>query len=493
MVAGAGADVRSGLVESRLVKVRAGERGSGWAVGTRGVLTARHVVLPFLTGRVTFCLAVPNPAPAAAAFHCTVIWQDDGRDLALLEVEAAQSAAWAVLVGAEPSPVLAEPGTVAVPAEVIGYPDAAVEADYPHPELALGWLKPARGALSDRMPFDLDGGVPDDSLLWQGMSGAAVRDRPYGRLVGVVVEVDEDRQHRRLYAVALPDPEVDVDFGSSLRQLGVPTVLEAAAAPRHKRLLALLDEAGRPYTAEGVPDLGRLGPRRSRTDIDTRGDPYYPYAAREVDEKLASALDDRVERRDSRVLLLVGQAMAGKSRTAARAVTTHPVTSRMRLLRPHLESDPADLVELARGLASTGGALLWLDDAQNYLIRMDSERVRTLTGTPGLVVVATLRTEILANLQRQLLSAGRMLNDDSLIQRIELDDEWTAHEQEALADADPVIRERVAAGQPLGRVLGAADELRQLVAQEELNAYVASLKLKADVKVQQDRLDKKPQ
>jgi peptidyl-prolyl cis-trans isomerase D len=39
----------------------------------------------------------------------------------------------------------------------------------------------------------------------------------------------------------------------------------------------------------------------------------------------------------------------------------------------------------------------------------------------------------------------------------------------------------------------AADELRQLVAQEELNAYVASLKLKADVKVEQDRLEKKPQ
>ncbi len=39
----------------------------------------------------------------------------------------------------------------------------------------------------------------------------------------------------------------------------------------------------------------------------------------------------------------------------------------------------------------------------------------------------------------------------------------------------------------------AADELRQLVAQEELNAYVASLKLKADVKIQQDRLEKKPQ
>jgi peptidyl-prolyl cis-trans isomerase D len=39
----------------------------------------------------------------------------------------------------------------------------------------------------------------------------------------------------------------------------------------------------------------------------------------------------------------------------------------------------------------------------------------------------------------------------------------------------------------------AADELRQLVAQEELNAYVASLKQKSDVKVQQDRVEKKPQ
>ena len=38
----------------------------------------------------------------------------------------------------------------------------------------------------------------------------------------------------------------------------------------------------------------------------------------------------------------------------------------------------------------------------------------------------------------------------------------------------------------------ALDELRQMVGQEELNAYVASLRLKADVKVVQDRLEKKP-
>lgn len=37
----------------------------------------------------------------------------------------------------------------------------------------------------------------------------------------------------------------------------------------------------------------------------------------------------------------------------------------------------------------------------------------------------------------------------------------------------------------------AAEELRQLVAQEELNAYVSSLKQKSDVKVQQDRVERK--
>ena len=40
---------------------------------------------------------------------------------------------------------------------------------------------------------------------------------------------------------------------------------------------------------------------------------------------------------------------------------------------------------------------------------------------------------------------------------------------------------------------GVSEELRQLFGQEQLNAYIASLKLKGDVKVQQDRLEKKEQ
>ena len=49
------------------------------------------------------------------------------------------------------------------------------------------------------------------------------------------------------------------------------------------------------------------------------------------------------------------------------------------------------------------------------------------------------------------------------------------------AAADPARRKSV------------SDEMRQLVGQEELNAYVATLKLKADVKVVQERLEKKQQ
>ena len=37
----------------------------------------------------------------------------------------------------------------------------------------------------------------------------------------------------------------------------------------------------------------------------------------------------------------------------------------------------------------------------------------------------------------------------------------------------------------------ASEELRKLMGQEELNAYVAGLKAKSDIKVQQDQLEKK--
>jgi hypothetical protein len=148
------------------------------------------------------------------------------------------------------------------------------------------------------------------------MSGAGVRDAA-GRLLGVVVEVAEDRQQRRMFAAVLPDPRTDRKFAAALRRIDGPRDLEAANAPRARQLLQLVDPCGRPYPALRVPGLGWLGVRLARTDIDTRGDPFYPYVPRDVDRELDAALDARAAGADRRVLLLVGDAMAGKSRCLA--------------------------------------------------------------------------------------------------------------------------------------------------------------------------------
>jgi tetratricopeptide (TPR) repeat protein len=455
-----------GLVEPRLVKVRAGERGAGWGVGDRGVLTARHVVAPFLQGQVDRCLAVPDPAPGAAVFDCTVAWEDKGRDLALLAVNDEQVSDWEAAVGPGPGPVLAEPGTAGVSAEAVGYPDASVEDDFPNPELALGWLKPAGGAVSGRMPFDVGGGVPEDALLWQGMSGAVVRDREFGRLLGVVVEVDEDRQQRRLYVAVFPDPDVDADFTAALRRVGARMVLEASYAPTSRRLLEWSDISGRPPTAGASEDLHRVfGVRTARTDIDTQGDPYFPYARRDLDPAITLALDRRVSRAEARVLLLVGEAMTGKSRTGAHALRAHPVLSGWPLLVPKHRSDLQEVVELAPDT----GAVLWLDDLNTYAAELSPGVVRYWQGRPGLVVVATLRTDLLRSLQANpdLRPALNVVEDESLVERFKLPAECSPAEQQGLAEADPSVQQKVAEGVPLGEVLGAAEELRHKLERAE--------------------------
>ena len=125
--------------------------------------------------------------------------------------------------------------------------------------------------------------------MWQGMSGAAVRDS-HGRLLGVVVAVDEKHQQRRFYVATLPDPALDVMFGQALTAVGASPLIEASNAPANRELLAMLDPAGRPYTAAGMPELISFGVfPRIRTDIDTHGDPYYPYVRRDLDQVLSEA------------------------------------------------------------------------------------------------------------------------------------------------------------------------------------------------------------
>jgi Trypsin-like peptidase domain len=440
--------MNSELVEPRLVKVRAGRRGSGWAIGQRGVLTARHVVQDFLAHQAEACLAVPDPAPGTAVFGCTVSWEDAVRDLAVLQIRAEQVQAWDTAIGQRPAPVLAKPGTDKVDATAVGYPAVAIDSDWPQPEQVPGTLLPTGGAVSGRMPFDVDTSLPDTADLWKGISGAVLRDR-HGRLLGVVIEADNKRQQRRLYVSALPDPECDPKFAAALISVGAVPVLEAADAPHARELLALLDEpVGRPYTAITVPNLGELGTRESRTDIDTHGNAYYPYIARTVDTDLVNAIDRRVSGQDDRLLLVVGEPMTGKSRTLAEAIQRHMTVSRMDLLVPHGQ---CDLRQLARFVPVTG-ALLWLDDLIERVTALDRGLMQSLLRIPHLIKVGSLRTDELRLLQDKpnMRSAWKVLDDRSLVEQVELKERWTEKEQQGLSYAEPFIRERVEERPPPG-------------------------------------------
>lgn len=451
-------DEKIGLVEPRLVKVRAGSRGAGWAVGTRGVLTARHVIVPFLEHTVSHCLAVPNPRPGAREFDCTVLWEDKSRDLALLAVNDSQVAAWGAAVGSGSGLALAEPGTTTVQVESVGYPNAAIEKGHPHPLQAPGVLLPTGGAVSGQMPLDVDTSVPMDSALWHGMSGAVVRERgANGRLLGVVVKADPDHQHRRLYARPFPDPARDTDFAAALIAVGAVPVLEAANAPAVRRLLAVWDEAGRLFQCGEATELSLFGARKARTDVDTHGDPYYPYAQRSIDNDVVTALSRRVDGSDNRMLLLVGAAMSGKSRMGAEALLHHPILSARPLLIPSKASD----LRAVADLAPVGGAVIWLDDLNTFSAGIDAGLVRYWQSRPGLVVVATLRSDLLGELlgSHQMRPTWAVVDDEALVEQVRLPAEWSDDDQRALESVEPTIREKVAAGLSIGEVLGAAEEL----------------------------------
>src|SRR5215475_12976900 len=170
----------------QLVKVRAGGRGSGWAIGHSGVLTALHVVRPYLANphhpetnaSGVRCLAVTGAPTGEDLFDCAVVWQGEAADLALLQIANGRRDVWWTRLIDEAPTVLAIPGTDPIyDVSAIGFPDAtlAIDANRPDPNQPTGTLLPSSG-IPGRIGFDVSTSVPDDHPLWQGLSGAAIRD-----------------------------------------------------------------------------------------------------------------------------------------------------------------------------------------------------------------------------------------------------------------------------------------------------------------------------
>ena len=252
------------LWEDRLVEVwgAPGRADSGVAFGAAGVLTARHVVAEGSPVRVQARIvrrADLASAGAAAApwVSMRVVAADPDWDLAVLEVDPDAHGAGRWQVPASAGPRLAAVSGAAEPAcESVGFPDASVQgraSSRPNDRvrqseqaagmlLPMGQVKAYRGAApmpKQVMPLDVVTATPEQAAKWGGMSGAGVVLAD-GRLAGIVVGVEPDRQARRLLVVPLAPALTSArPLQEALKRVsGGPLVIEPRQTSRARQLPA---------------------------------------------------------------------------------------------------------------------------------------------------------------------------------------------------------------------------------------------------------------
>jgi Tfp pilus assembly protein PilF len=305
------------------------------------------------------------------------------------------------------------------------------------------------------MPLDVDTATPGTQAGWGGMSGAGVV-LPDGRLIGLVVDAEAEHQQRRLYLVPLAEVlDRDAEFGVVAGSAGAPLLVEVRHAAQFRETLmkSTLGTDGLPRRIDQIHDLGVFGVERA----DLPGEPtYLDYVDRDDDHLLERRLADAVERQ--RVLLVVGVAASGKSRSAAQAAGR--VLGQYRLLCPKFYTLPA----LARlPLGDLLPAVVWLDDVQDYAhgtLRDDLEELLTA----GVAVVATVRRKALENLTAPgevRDPDGKALCDKQLVDRVDWPLAWSVSDRARVSGKvrHPGLQRAISKGMPLGVYCVAGPEL----------------------------------
>ena len=197
--------------------------GSGYRLGDRLVLTARHVITPAVAGAGGRLLV--RPVGVTRWLPARVEWEDVGADAALILVEDAGWRApagesvlrWGMLAGSDP-----------VPCAAVGFPWASVRPDRMRDTAHLyGQLAPLGQLKAGRLDLDVASASPSarpGGSPWAGMSGAGVIAD--GHLVGVIT-VDPARYQDRLVAVPASRLLDNPGFQARLAAHGV----QAEAAP----------------------------------------------------------------------------------------------------------------------------------------------------------------------------------------------------------------------------------------------------------------------
>jgi tetratricopeptide (TPR) repeat protein len=220
--------------------------GSGYRLGDRLVLTARHVIAPAVAGAGGRLLVRPVGVPGW--LPARVEWEDAGADAALVAVEdegwrapAGESVLrWGELTGSDP-----------VPCAAVGFPWASARPDRMRDTAHLsGQLAPLGQLKAGRLDLDVASASPSarpGGSPWAGMSGAGVIADNH--LVGVIT-VDPARYQDRLVAVPVSRLLADEGFRARLAAHGLPAEAAPVGAGWYLRLpgeqTVSLDPAYRP-------------------------------------------------------------------------------------------------------------------------------------------------------------------------------------------------------------------------------------------------------
>ena len=232
--------------------------GSGYRLGDRLVLTARHVISPSLAGPGSKLLV--RPAGEGGWLPARVEWQDADADAALIVVEdegwrprAGESVLrWGKLVGSDP-----------VPCAAVEFPWASARPDRTRDTAHLyGHLTPLGQLKAGRLDLDVVSASPSaraGGSPWAGMSGAGVIADNH--LVGVIT-VDPARYQDRLVAVSAAQLLTLPGFLACLDDHGVPAEVLQVGAGWHLQLpgdqTVSLDAAYRPVSRRFRPALPAL-------------------------------------------------------------------------------------------------------------------------------------------------------------------------------------------------------------------------------------------
>jgi tetratricopeptide (TPR) repeat protein len=274
---------------------------------------------------------------------------------------------------------------------------------------------------------------------------------PDGRLVGLVVTAESEKQLGRLYVVPLADVlAAQPALVEALEAVSGRVVVEVRHAPVYRRLLygSSLDAGGGPVIIQVDTELERFGAGKVGVKpTSIVGEPeYLDYVPRDGDRELRQALADAEQA--GRMLLVVGESAAGKSRSTVEAMRA--VLAGHRLLHP-LPGELRALLELLPSASSQ--AVVWLDDAHQYADAALADTLRRLS-TRAVVVGTIRRAELdrLTTVGEIRDPAGEALTDPSLVEQLPWRFVWSPGERDRVSDhvTDTATRAAVAAGTPLG-------------------------------------------